>query len=268
MRFRRQFADLFSPRRALAICAALALLIAPVGCRRHSSTPARADGATSNAARYPVSPEASVAEMRRLHRARNYAALEAYIQEAHRKSFIATLSAMEEFKVANAAVLSEIRDDVDERRLPEWDLSQWADAMGFFAPEVRVVSVDNDSRTATVHFQVGRRVPLQSEQLHWEGNRWVYDPGPSPPALVAAIRELASSLNGIARKAKRQPMTPERLNTEFRLRIVPRLNRLVAVAAELPPPKEDTPVFAPDAEMPPSQDDKPLTETPFTEDGV
>jgi hypothetical protein len=222
-------------------CAAL-IACASVGCRESPSPsrPQSATGAPRGAvAPPPVDVEPTINLMRKLHAERDYDRLATFVAPAGRAAFLDTLMAMDQFTAANTALQASLGATIDEALLPEWDLSPWADAMGLFAPQVKIIASDDDGRTASVRFQVADHVPLESAELAWINDRWTYDPGPALPALAPAIRELASTLNALAREVRRSPRSRDELDAEFRLRVVPRLNRVLAAAATQPAAGDD-----------------------------
>lgn len=220
---------------AFIACAALGCRESPAPSRPHSTAGARR-GAD---ARPPVDVEPTIHLMRQLHAERDYDRLATFVAPAGRAAFLDTLVAMDQFIAANAALQTSLRATMDEALLPEWDLSPWADAMGLFAPRVSIIASEDDGRTASVRYQVADHVPLESASMEWTNNRWTYDPGAALPALAPAIRELASTLNAMAREVRRSPRTRDELDAEFRLRVVPRLNRVLAAAATQPAAGDD-----------------------------
>lgn len=184
--------------------------------------------------------------MRKLHADRDYESLGEYVTVASRSAFVDTLMAMDDFLAANASLQSAVHESMDARLAPLWDLSPWADAMGLFAPHVKVITADDDGKTALIRYQIADRVPLEDVKLHWVNDRWMYDPGEALPGLAPAIRELSMTLNSLAQKVRRRPMSRDDLDAEFRLRVIPRLNRVLAAAATQPAePEKPAPTTAP-----------------------
>lgn len=206
-------------------------------CRRSESQPAppaSASAASDNQAASgdeepPISLSETVDRLRDYHRRRLYARLEEYIAPDVRVPFMNTLMAMDRFLAANNELAAALARQMDPALLPQWDLSAWADAMGVFAPQVRVLSAREDGRTGQVSFQVRGRVPLQSADFRWVNDRWFYDPGADIPGLASAIHDLAAAVGTIAREVPNKQLSPEALDTQFRLRIVPRLNAILAL---------------------------------------
>ena len=179
----------------------------------------------------PVSLEETVGRLRELHQQRRYAELEAFIDPRTRISMVNTLMAMDQFLAANDELLAALGRQLDPALLPQWDLSAWAEAQGIFAPRVRVVSATDDGRSGTVTFQVGERLPLEEADFLWSGDRWSYQPGPDVRGLASAVRELAGAVSAVARRARRETLSPQAVDEEFRLGVVPRLTAIQQLAA-------------------------------------
>lgn len=241
------------PRQVLMrcrCCIACALIAASanVACRQTSAPgrPHAREKSRAVPATPPVSPEETVGLMRKLHADRDYESLGEYVTVASRSAFVDTLMAMDDFLAANASLQSAVHESMDARLAPLWDLSPWADAMGLFAPQVKVITADDDGKTALIRYQIADRVPLEDVKLHWVNDRWMYDPGEALPGLAPAIRELSMTLNSLAQKVRRRPMSRDDLDAEFRLRVIPRLNRVLAAAATQPAePEKPAPTTAP-----------------------
>lgn len=220
------------------------MLCATVAGCRESAPPARSRASTaarSATAPPPVTVDETIAVMRRLHAERDYDKLSGYIAADARAAFIDTIMAMDEFLIANETLQTVIGETLDERLLPQWDLSGWAQAMGLFAPNVEIITTQDDGKSAAVRYQIADRVPLEDVKLNWVNDRWVYDPGDALPALAPAIREVSEALTAIARKHRRRPLSRDDLDTEFRLRVVPRLNRVLGAATTQPAGGESAP---------------------------
>lgn len=170
-----------------------------------------------------LEPSAAIAQWRQWRDRRQYRLLRPHIEPANRAVFLDTLVAADLVLVANEEACEAIADVLGKHRIEMWDLSSLGGDLGLFSHDLQIVQVDCDGHRATVTFQVGERLPLETAQLRLEPRGWVYLPGPGPYELPGLLRDLAVTLSEVAEMVRRERPDAARINQEYRLRVFPRL---------------------------------------------
>jgi hypothetical protein len=171
-------------------------------------------------------PAEAVSIWRTWRQEKRYRLLEACIKPDQSAAFIDTLIAVDLVLAANEEVRQAIAEVLGEHRTELWDLSALGDNLGIFSSGMNIISVERKQDQATVTFQVGDRLPLESAQLHGGPKGWLYAPGPAPTGWPAQLRRLATGLTDVAEVIRRERPDAVRINQEFRLRIFPQLKAL------------------------------------------
>jgi hypothetical protein len=171
-------------------------------------------------------PAGTIEQLRGWRAARRYREMEPYIDPPGRIHFIDTLAAMDQVLAANRQAMKAIAELWGEHRVLAWDLSGLGAHLGVFSDEVSLIREDVDGDEATVIYQVGRTVPLNTARLRRIEGRWVYLPGDSTAEFPRAMQRLARTLGEVAEAIYTQRMPPDRIDQEYRLRVVPRLQAL------------------------------------------
>lgn len=171
-------------------------------------------------------PAEAVSIWRKWRQEKRYRLLETCIKPVQSAAFIDTLIAVDLVLAANEEVRQAIAEVLGEHRTELWDLSALGDNLGIFSSGINIISVERKQDQATVTFQVGDRLPLETAQLRAGPRGWLYAPGPGPTGWPARLRRLATGLTEVAEVIRRDRPDVTRINQEFRLRIFPRLKAL------------------------------------------
>ena len=191
-----------------------------------AATPVVSAELPADAATQAGDPAQVVSVWRKWRDQRRYRLLEACIEPAHRAAFIDTMLAVDLVLTADQEARQAIAEVLGEHRTESWDLSALGNNLGIFSNEINIISVERDGDRATLTFQVGDRLPLETAQLRAGPKGWLYAPGPGPIELAPRFRSLAMALSEVAELIRRDRPTAACSNQEFRLRIYPRLKAL------------------------------------------
>ncbi len=190
--------------------------------------------ASPKTARSPSSVQETFDQIRTWHAEGAYASLRPYIHPAARESTIDLLIAVDELLAANTSARKAIEKAcpaAESARLAGYDLSWIADSMELFSRRVVLVKVEERGDQATVTAEVSGRLPLITMPFQRLSGIWVYLPGTANPKLVEHLRAISRSLTQIAMRLNEQKLTPEQIDAEYRLLILPKQARIQRLAA-------------------------------------
>ena len=142
------------------------------------------------------------------------------------------LLAMDELLAANDAIQNALREKTPHSAAVRWDLGYLRNSQGLFSEDVQVVSERTEGPQAFVTVRVADAPVLETVPLRRIEGRWVYCPETEIGNVPQTLRVLATSLKRMARSLRRETMTEEQIQNEFRLCISPRLKDVQLAAAE------------------------------------
>jgi hypothetical protein len=186
----------------------------------------------------PLSLSDTFHQLRACAATRSYRAMGPYIEPASRDEVIELLIAVDELLMANEAALQAAKRACPEMDVRAFDLSAMADDLDLFSRNVTYVACEELGDRGVVTASVSGRLPLDSIDFIHRGDYWMYDPGPSSPGMASTIREIARALNRIAFVLSKQSVTIDDVRAEYRLRVSPKIRRLVAATATTAPAQE------------------------------
>ena len=166
---------------------------------------------------------------------RSYRAMEPYIDPTGRDEVIELLIAVDELLAANDAALQAARQACPDMDLQPFDMSSVADSLDLFSREVTYVACEESGDRGVVTANVSGRLPLDRIEFIRTDDTWRYAPGPSWPTITPTIREIARALDRIVFVISSKPLTPDDIREEYRLRVAPKVRRLVASVASAAP---------------------------------
>ena len=143
---------------------------------------------------------------------------------------------MDQVLQANRQAMKAIAELWGAHRTLAWDLSGMGDYLGPFSNEISIVQELVNGDEATVTYQVGQMVPLRTANLRRIEGHWVYMPGVSPPDFPRAMQRLAQTLTDVAETIYRERLEPDRIDQEYRLRVVPRVQDVQKAGMQDEPP--------------------------------
>ena len=223
------------------VCA-LMVLVSLVGCDREWSVSPKSGEVSSRDT--PVvpggesgaslqEPSAAIAQWRQWRDSKKYRLLRRHIDPDDRAVFLDTLVGADLVLDANQQACQAIAGVMGEHRIELWDLSSLGGDLGLFSNDLTVIQVERNGNQATVTFQVGERLPLETAELRLGPQGWVYLPGTGPCELPGMLRDLATTLSDIAEMVRRDRPNVARIDQEYRLRVFPRLLALQRVAGSM-----------------------------------
>jgi hypothetical protein len=168
-------------------------------------------------------PSVAIAQWRQWRDKKQYRLLRPHIDQDERAVFLDTLVGADLVLDANHEVCQAIADVLGEHRVELWDLSSLGGDLGLFSSDLKIIQVERNGNEATVTFQVGERLPLETAHLRLGPQGWVYFPGTGPYELPSMLRDLAMALSDIAEMVRRDRPDVARIDQEYRLRVFPRL---------------------------------------------
>jgi hypothetical protein len=174
----------------------------------------------------PLDPAEAVKLWREWRAGKRYRLLEKCIEPEQSVTFIDTLMGIDLVLAANEEARQAIAGVLGEHRTEPWDLSSLGQSLGLFSERMEIIDVERDKDTATITFQVGDTFPLETAKLRMGPDGWLYAPGVGPGAMPARFQDLAAALSEVARTIRRDHLSAERINQEYRLRIRPRLQAI------------------------------------------
>lgn len=166
---------------------------------------------------------------------RSYRAMEPYIEETGRKQVIEMLIAVDELLAANEAALQAARQACPGIDVRPFDMSVLADNLDLFSRRVTCIACEESGNHGVVTASISDRLPLDRIEFIHEHGYWMYEPGPSWPAVTPAIREIAAALERIVFVISQKPHTPEEIRDEYRLRVSPKVRRIIAMVTTSAP---------------------------------
>lgn len=212
--------------RLLACC-----LLATVGCERRKADPSAAAADLS-------SPRAVYDRLREWHAGHSYMSMMPWIHPAARDDLIEVLVAVDELMLANTSAQVAIAQSCPSIDPRPFDMSAISNFLDLFSRDAEFVGEKIEGETAVVTIQVARRLPLKHLRFERDQGRWVYHPGPLPDGLAASIRLLAKGLDRFATAIAAGTCSPDKVDSEFRYRVVARLDALRKLAAPATAPAE------------------------------
>jgi len=164
----------------------------------------------------------------------SYGRMRSFILPERADEVIQTLSAIDEFLLANRNLCNYVRDEIGIGFAELIDQAPVAGNLEVFSPYVQLASETVSGDHAQVSFQIDGRLPVKRAELVLREGRWFYDPGEGfDPALPAAFKQMAHGLRQAleALRAGRPPREailsdPEQLVREVRLRLQPGVQML------------------------------------------
>jgi hypothetical protein len=172
---------------------------------------------------------AAISQWRQWRDRKQYRLLRPHIDPVNRAVFLDTLVAADLVLVANREACKAVAEVLGAHRTDLWDLSSLGGDLGLFSSNFQIVQVKRNGDQATVTFQVGERLPLETAHLRLGPQGWVYLPGSGPYELPGLLRDLAVALSETAEMVRQDRPDVARINQEYRLRIFPRLLALQRV---------------------------------------
>jgi hypothetical protein len=157
----------------------------------------------------------------------SYVPMRDYLDPACREHVLDLLVAMDELLAANTAAQEAIKracPDIDAGR---FDISAVADDLGLFSRQARLVAMRQDEGQGIVTVELAGHV---SAELAFEKyqDRWVYAPEWAGPQLVELVRDAAAAVERFTLVISSRAQTEEDIHSEFVIRVIPRLRRIVA----------------------------------------
>ncbi len=225
------------------LCTITGGLLLAAGCRNEAPSepppagPARvtsaelAPGPTPRRGAGLETPMGTIEQLRAWRSERRYSEIEPYVDPAERFHFIDTLVAVDQVLDANAQAMRAVAELWGAHRTSSWDLSMLGNHLGLFSLDIVLVREDVVEDDAVVTYQVRGVVPLEEARLRRVDGRWVYLPGRASAAFPRAMQQLARTLGEVAESIRRNRLTPERINQEYRLRVIPRLRAVEQAGA-------------------------------------
>ena len=155
------------------VCA-LMVLVSLVGCDREWSVLPKSGEVSSRDT--PVvpggesgaslqEPSAAIAQWRQWRDSKKYRLLRRHIDPDDRAVFLDTLVGADLVLDANQQACQAIAGVMGEHRIELWDLSSLGGDLGLFSNDLTVIQVERNGNQATVTFQVGERLPLETAEL-------------------------------------------------------------------------------------------------------
>lgn len=190
----------------------------------------------------PPGPKAVLRELIAARAAHDHQRIIAHTHPERARTLVSTLLALDEFLVANnrlcdalrAAGLTGVAQSVDQSHL--------AHRLGVFSPRVELLDEHITGDTAEVAFTVDGRLPARRAQLVRRDGRWCYDPGPAPPRLPDAFREMARGLREARATFERGDITVAEIKRDPAImlsEVISWLRPGVELLAPLPQDKSD-----------------------------
>jgi hypothetical protein len=221
---------------------ALMALVSLAGCDREWSVSPKSGEVSSRGT--PVAgggeseaslqePSAAIAHWRQWRDRKQYRLLRPHIDPDDRAVFLDTLVGADLVLDANQRACQAIAGVLGEHRVELWDLSSLGGDLGLFSNDLKIIQVERNGNQATVTFQVGERLPLETAHLRLGPQGWVYFPGTGPYELPGMLRDLAVTLSDIAEMVRRDRPSVARIDQEYRLRVFPRLLALQRVGSSM-----------------------------------
>jgi hypothetical protein len=202
----------------VAVLLSLCCVLVPAGCNRQKVDPLAATAAKL------TSPRAVYDQLRQWHVAHSYQNMMPWISPAARDDVLEQLVAVDELMAANTSAqvaITQSCPDVDPR---PFDMSAMTNFLGLFSRDSEFIDEKIEGDTATVTVQVAGRLPLTYLDFQRYEGRWVYLPGESVEDLAPGIRLLAKGLSRFATVVAAGACSPEKIASEFRYRVVPKLD--------------------------------------------
>jgi len=187
-------------------------------------------------------PTAVVREILAARAGASYERLRPHVLPGRADEVIATLTAVDQFLVANRALCDYVAGAFGAGLSAQIDQAWIADHLDVFSRFVELHGETIDGERATVSYSVNGAVPLQRAELVRVDGAWRYDPGPGyDPGLPEAFRLMADGLKRVIADLESGKLAApavradaEVLLNEIRLRLTPGLRRL-PVAPESAP---------------------------------
>jgi hypothetical protein len=198
----------------LLICCSLPL----TGCDRQKTPPSSADAAQLG------SPRAVYDQLRRWHAGHSYLSMMPWIHPSARDDVIELLVAVDELTLANTSAQVAITQSCPGINPRDFDMSAISNFLDLFSRDAEFVGEKIEGDNAVVTIQVAHRLPLKQLRFQRHEGQWVYLPGSFPVGLTEAIRLLAKGMNRFATVIAQNTCSPEQVDTEFRYRVVPKLD--------------------------------------------
>lgn len=206
-----------------------AWLLAPLmlwpmaACSRGPSTSAGATGPAT------LTPRQTIERIIALRRGAQYSEMERYIVAARRGDTLKTLSAVDDFLAANDELCHIVQTQIGLGLAESIDQSALGANLDIFSRYVEVLDERSEGDSATVAFQVDRKLPLRRATLRRTDGVWLYDPGPGyQPEIPAAFSTMARGLRLVSddlRSGRLSPeavkQRPELLLEEIKIRLSP-----------------------------------------------
>jgi len=204
------------------------LLFSLSGCERHTTSQATAS--------IPSDPTAELLQtyenLRKWYAQGAYQSIRAYIDPTCPNDVIDLLVVVDELLSANAAAQDAIRCAYPDMDVKRFDMSALAENLELFSRNIRIVRTDVEGDEATLTTEIAGRLPLVRLQFQRHDGKWLYMPGQSNTTVIPMIREIAGALNQIVLVVSADPQAPEDLESEYKYRVVPKIQRMQKVLQE------------------------------------
>ncbi|NOT02854.1 MAG: hypothetical protein HOP29_19820 [Phycisphaerales bacterium] len=192
-----------------------------VGCRRSESAPSAS--VSSDAA--GLNPIQTIQRIRVECDAGRHSAAETYLLAEQRKAVIAQIRAVDRLQSAAEALARRAADRFGLAAAEALDFTRSADVLGVLSRHARLVSQRVESDRATVVYQVGDRLPLESVELMRRGDGWIL-----VTEAIEGVPEEIAKLAGVVERSigglLDDGLTLEELRRDVDLRASPIFRRL------------------------------------------
>lgn len=169
------------------------------------------------------SPRAVYEQLRRWHAGHSYLSMMPWIHPSSRDEVVELLVAVDELMLANTSAQVAITQSCSGIDPKAFDMSEIGNRLDLFSRDAVFVGERIAGDKAVVTVQVAERLPLKQLRFERHEERWVYVPGPLSHALTESIRLLAKGMNRFATVIAKGTCSPEDVNSEFRYRVLSRL---------------------------------------------
>lgn len=218
----------------LAGCLALVLVMAFVllaaGCDDEARPMMANFAVTKNS---PLSLRETFDYLRSAYERKAYLAMVPYIEPDNRRQVVGLLVAADELLAANAGARKAIDRHCPQIMRDRYELAPLVTHnLEMFSAKIKVVGQREEESKGVISIEI-EGVPTAVEvDFRLFNGRWVYVPGPGLDQIVAGYRDVAKALNGVAQSLNfSDDMTPEQVEREYQLRVIPKLKQMSRVMA-------------------------------------